>query len=286
MRVLVTGATGFIGNQVIEELLKYDCEIIATSTNRLKATLFDWFEKVEYIEFKLESFSNEESLFDFFKRPDLVIHLAWQGLPNYNELFHIRQNLFSQFLFMTNLIEGGLKDILITGTCLEYGMQSGALHEGLDTKPTNAYALAKDSLRKFIEVLQTKYDFNFKWVRLFYMYGKGQSKHSLIPLLEKAEHDKEERFKMSGGEQLRDYLPVTEVAANLCKIAFQNKVQGIINCSSGIPISVRKFVEDYIYKHKFQIKPVYGYYSYPDYEPMAFWGDNHKLKSILEQHVL
>jgi len=86
---------------------------------------------------------------------------------------------------------------------------------------------------------------------------------------------------MSGGEQLRDYLRVSEVADILIKIALQNKVQGIINCCSGKPVSVRKFVEQYLLDNNAEIKLELGYYPYPDYEPMAFWGDNEKLKKII-----
>lgn len=283
MRVLVTGATGFIGQYVIENLLQKGCDIIATSSNREKAKSCNWYDRVIFEEFSIEQSVEGKNLFRFFKEPDIVIHLAWQGLPNYNELFHIQKNLFSQFNFLTNLIENGLKDILITGTCLEYGMLNGQLKETMETHPSNPYALAKDSLRKFLEMVQSKYQFSIKWVRLFYMYGVGQSMQSIIPLLEKAEYEGEKNFKMSGGEQLRDYMHVKEVAAGVSQIALQNKVQGIINCCSGKPISVKRFVEEYIFNNNFKIKPQYGFYPYPYYEPMAFWGDDAKLKTICKQ---
>ena len=103
----------------------------------------------------------------------MLIHLAWPGLPNYKALFHISRNLFPQFEFIRNLTANGLKDVLVTGTCFEYGMQSGPLREDMPALPGNPYALAKDSLRRFIEALQLETPFNFKWVRLFYMWGPG-----------------------------------------------------------------------------------------------------------------
>lgn len=281
MKVLVTGASGYIGNYVIEELLGRGHTVVATSTNRQAAAQKSWFNRVEFVEYSLEQ-TGPENLFDHFGRPDLVIHLAWQGLPNYKELFHISRNLFQQFAFIRNLVDHGLKDLLVTGTCFEYGMQSGALREDMIALPSNPYAIAKDSLRRFLEVLQTSRPFHFKWVRLFYMWGKGQSPSSLIPLLEKAVRNGEAVFNMSGGEQLRDYLAVEEVARIIVAVALQQSVQGVINCCSGKPVSVRNLVERYIRENGFSIALNLGYYPYPDYEPMAFWGDAEKLNLVLQ----
>jgi dTDP-6-deoxy-L-talose 4-dehydrogenase (NAD+) len=88
-------------------------------------------------------------------------------------------------------------------------------------------------------------------------------------------------FNMSGGEQLRDYLPIQTAAEYIVKIALQNKVNGIINCCSGVPIKVKTFVENYLEKNKKKINLNPGYYPYPDYEAMAFWGDDKKLKKII-----
>jgi dTDP-6-deoxy-L-talose 4-dehydrogenase (NAD+) len=85
---------------------------------------------------------------------------------------------------------------------------------------------------------------------------------------------------MSGGQQVRDYLPVEEVAVNLVAVALQNKVTGIINCCSGQPITVEALVKKYLVEKNKTIKLNLGYYPYPDYEPMEFWGENTKLKKI------
>jgi nucleoside-diphosphate-sugar epimerase len=279
MKVLVTGATGFLGNYVIKKLLNYDLEIIATSLIQVKdVTKFEWHDKVKYVECNLNE--NKKDFFAFFERPDLLIHLAWSGLPNYQSLFHIEENFYSNFIFIDTMLKGGLSKISVTGTCLEYGMQNGCLKEDLETKPSNPYALAKDTLRKFLEELHKQYVFKFNWIRLFYMFGEGQNGNALISQLDRAIQNNEPVFNMSGGEQLRDYLPVDDVADYIVKISLQSKEYKIINCCSGIPISVRKFVEDYLKRKNAHIDLNFGYYPYPDYEPMAFWGDNTKLKTL------
>jgi nucleoside-diphosphate-sugar epimerase len=114
------------------------------------------------------------------------------------------------------------------------------------------------------------------------MYGKGQSPQSLLSQLEKALANGDEVFNMSGGEQTRDYLPVEKVAANIVTITLQHTISGIINCCSGQPITVKEFVQNYLINTKRTITLNLGYYPYPNYEPMHFWGDVHKLKSIAE----
>ena len=210
-----------------------------------------------------------------------MIHLAWEGLPNYKSLFHFESNLPKHCLLLKNLIENGLNDLVVTGTCLEYGMQEGSLTEEMLAQPANPYALAKDTLRKFLYELQKMHPFVLKWVRLFYLYGKGQNPNSLLSQLERALENDDKIFNMSEGEQMRDYLPVERVADYICKIALQQKISGIINCSSNEPVTVKQFVENYLQRINKSILLNLGYYPYPDYEPMSFWGDNYKLKRII-----
>ena len=281
MKVLITGVTGFIGNSVVKELLKCNIyEIIATSLEIEKEVKnFEWYKDVKYINHDLNE--ENDNYYKFFEKPDILIHLAWGGLPNYRELYHFEINTFKNYNFIKNMVINGLKDVNVIGTCFEYGMQSGCLSEDLPSKPVTPYALGKDTLKKFILELNKKFKFYFKWIRLFYLYGKGQNPKSIIPQLDEALDMNAEFFNMSGGEQLRDYLSVEEVAKYIVKISLQKTICGIINCCSGKPISIRKFVEDYLERRNRNIKFNLGYYSYPDYVPMAFWGDNSKLKKIV-----
>jgi len=280
MKVLVTGATGFIGNYVVEELLKQGHDVIASSSNRQKASQSLWFSKVAYVPLNLEDLADNIDYFNYFNKPDIVIHLAWEGLPNYKSSFHEEVNLPRHFTFLSNLVRNGLKDLTIIGTCFEYGMQEGCLQEDMPALPDNPYGRAKNSLRIQLEAFKKGHPFSFKWVRLFYMYGKGQNPNSLLSQLDKALAAGVGTFNMSGGQQIRDYLPVGKVAENIAKIALQKEVEGVINNCSGIPITVKDFVEDYLRRINKSITLNLGYYPYPDYEPMKFWGDIQKLKKI------
>lgn len=280
MKILVTGATGFIGQHVIRCLLKRSgLEIIGTTRDLNKAKKIDFFKKIKFIEIDL-SIENR-TIFHQLDSPDILIHLAWDNLPNYNELFHIKKNLVENKKFIFNMIDSGLKDITVSGTCFEYGMKSGCLHEKLIVSPSNPYGISKNSLRKFTENLQSDFNFSFKWLRLFYTFGERQGSGSLIAQIEKTAASSIKKFDMSGGEQIRDYLPANEMAELIVTCSLQKKIDGIINCCSGKPISIKNLVENYIQEKGYDIKINFGAYPYSDYEPMAFWGDNQKLNEVL-----
>lgn len=278
MKILVTGGTGFVGKHLINELLKYEHEVIAT-TNKSDFNVLPG--KLSYVFFDLNDISPAEDYFANFGKPDIVIHLAWQGLPNYKSLFHFENNLMGHYAFLKNMACNGLKKMVVTGTCFEYGMREGRLSEEMIADPQNPYAIAKDTLRRFLFELKKKQEFDCTWIRLFYMYGQGQNPNSLLSQLESALQNGDTVFNMSAGEQLRDYLPIEKAAEYIVKISLQNKVTGIVNCCSGKPIKVRQLVKNYLKTVHGQIELNTGFYPYPDYEPMAFWGDDTKLKNIL-----
>lgn len=280
-KILVTGATGFIGQYVINELLQRGHRIIAISAHPDKAMQTAWYSQVEYKPFDLSGFDPAIDYFRFFGEPDCLIHLAWEGLPNYKAAFHLESNFPRHAAFLENMVRHGLGDITVSGTCFEYGMQDGALREDMKAMPVNSYAQAKDSLRRSLEALQEKESFVLKWVRLFYMYGKGQNPNSLLSQLDRALANNEKTFNMSGGEQVRDFLPVGKMAEYIVEIALQRQVAGIINCCSGQPVTVKELVVDYLKKEGKTIALNLGFYPYPDYEPMRFWGDNSKLQLII-----
>ena len=281
--ILVTGATGFIGDYVVRELLENGHDVMATSGNADRAASKDWYNKVSYKELDFGRVHAGVNYFEYFDNPDMVIHLAWEGLPNYRSLFHYEVNLNRHYSFLKNLVVNGCRNLTVTGTCFEYGMKNGCLTEDMLTDPANPYGLAKDTLNKFLRELSKAEPFALKWVRLFYLYGPGQNAGSLFSQLQKALDNNEPVFNMSGGEQVRDYLPVEVAAEYIVKIALQDAITGNINCCSGKPVTIKEMVHDHIRKTGKKIELNLGYYPYPDYEPMAFWGDNKKLQQILNE---
>jgi dTDP-6-deoxy-L-talose 4-dehydrogenase (NAD+) len=215
--------------------------------------------------------------FEALGRPDVLIHLAWGGLPHYASLHHFEDEMPAQYRFLKGLLEAGLHNLVVTGTCFEYGLQSGALSEDMPTRPNTPYGYAKDGLRRQLQYLQQVRPFNLTWARLFYLFGDHQSQTSLFSQLKSAVTRGDPVFNMSGGEQLRDYLPVTEVAKILVSLATSPRDNGVVNVCSGVPISVRKLVENWLEQNHWSIRLNPGHYPYAQYEPFAFWGDRVKL---------
>lgn len=279
MKIAVTGATGFIGRYVVAELERRTLSPILMCLPSVEIPVA--LSRHAVVSMNLRDPS--ANVFDLLGHPDTLIHLAWAGLPNYKSLHHFEEELPAQYWFLKNLVESGLKNLIVTGTCFEYGMQSGTLNEDSKTCPNNPYGFAKDMLRRQLEYLRQVWPFNLTWARLFYLYGEGQAENSLWPQLSRAVEQGHKVFNMSGGEQLRDYLPVADVGEYLVALAMKAENNGIVNICSGKPISVRKLVEGWIKENGWHIDLNLGYYPYPDYEPMAFWGDRRRLIKILGQ---
>ncbi len=278
MNILITGSTGFIGANLVPLLLAHRHTVTALVRNAERAADMPWANQVRFIVWDIGQ--DIAPVLEKIGAPDAVIHLAWAGLPNYKALFHFEQNLPAHYRFLKSLVEQGVGQVLVTGTCFEYGMQNGCLSEQMPAQPENSYALAKDTLRRFLQALQQEHNFTLQWARLFYIYGPGQSSNSLLAQLDRALNNGEKSFNMSNGEQLRDYLAVEEVARRLLLLLEHSECNGLVNVCSGEPISVRRLVEHHIQKRGASIALNFGYYPYPDYEPMAFWGDHRRIAQL------
>ncbi len=279
IKVALTGATGFIGRHVLAEINSHDgVEVIAVARELREGC--PEISNGRWVHMDISK--PPANAFEALGCPDILIHLAWHGLPNYRSLHHFETELPTQYVFLKQLVQQGLKSVVVAGTCFEYGMQSGPLSEEIETRPANPYGFAKDTLRKQLEYLQALHPFNLTWERLFYMYGDGQPNSSLIPQLKKAVERGDKVFNMSGGEQLRDYLQVKEVAEKMVYLAIKRQNIGTINICSGKPLSVRNLVEQRIRDEQYHIELNLGFYPYPDYEPMAFWGDTSRFDHVMK----
>jgi nucleoside-diphosphate-sugar epimerase len=279
MRVLVTGATGFIGNHVVTALLAGGHDVVVCTRNPEKARAFTWYPDVTCITAAVGK--PDASLFERAGAPSVLIHAAWDRLDNYRDPSHVDAQLAEHYEFIRGLVGAGLGQCLVLGTCLEYGLQEGALSEDMQAKPILAYPQAKDKLRQLLAALQTEHHFTLQWVRLFYLYGQGQRPTSLLAQLDTALDTGKDSFDMSPGDQLRDYLPVSDVAKIVCKIAERREFDGIVNCCSGHPVSVLDLVRQRLRERGATLTLNTGKYPYPNYEPRNFWGDRARLDALL-----
>lgn len=278
LKVLVTGASGFVGQHLVAALLARGCQVRAVARRPEPAQALPWFGQVEFVAADIHD--PQLDVAALCQGVDALVHLAWPGLPNYQGLFHFEHNLPADYAFIKRAVQAGVGQVQVTGTCFEYGLQSGALSEDLECRPANAYGLAKHSLHLFLQSLRQQVPFDLQWVRLFYLHGVGQNPNSLLAALDRAIDAGLERFDMSGGEQLRDFLPIQVAAEHLAALLHRRDFSGVVNVCSGQPVSVRRLVEDHCAARESRIRLNLGHYPYPLHEPMAFWGDAQRLRSL------
>ena len=276
MKIAITGATGFIGQHVRNVLAKTDNDVVLVV--RHVERVGDKSAREEIVAADLSKARTD--WFELFGRPDVVLHLAWGGLPNYMDCYHVDVELPTQLRFLTALINSGLKKLVVTGTCYEYGISRGALSEDQETNPNTPYGIAKDRLRKELFELRSTQHFDLTWARIFYPYGEGQSESSIYSQLTRAISNNEKEFAIGSGTQMLDFIQVTTVAKALLAFVTEIKGIGLINVGSGDPQTVIEFVERLISRFESNIVPKVGVINDREYESISFWSDNNLLDSL------
>lgn len=274
-KVAITGGSGFLGQHLIAELSGRGIDLTATYKTRFPKDSGG----ARWIHLDLDSAADD--VFAALNGPDILIHLAWSELSNYRSPVHLEQELPRQLRILKSLVDSGLRNLVIAGTCFEYGLQEGELREIDDTAPHLPYPQAKDYLRQEMQDYCQAKDVNFTWLRLFYLFGEGQPERTLYSQFCKAVQDGQKTFNMSPGDQERDYLQVQPAAAIIGDLALQRRDLGVVNICSGAPLTVRSLVEGWRKEMGVSISLNLGHFPYADWEPMSFWGSPKKLQSLL-----
>lgn len=275
-RVAVTGASGFIGRHVVHALAARGAEV--TALVRDPGRVPDLPARAATIDVLEERPTTLAQL----GHPDALVHLAWAGLPNYRAPHHLEQ-WPRHAAFLDACLDAGLERLLVTGTCLEYGLQSGALAESLPAQPETAYAEGKHALHRHLAARRARETFSLGWLRIFYLFGPGQASGSLYPLLRAAAARGDRRFDMSEGDQVRDFLPVERAAAHIATLALGDTEPGTVNLCSGVPMTVAAAARAWLAEIGSDMALNLGALPYPDHEAFAFWGDDRHLRELLEQ---
>jgi nucleoside-diphosphate-sugar epimerase len=240
-RVVITGATGFIGRQVLNSLALRDLDIVLVMRPNKEFKAFQN-SAIKFI-FTPDLFSETADWWcKLLEGVDTVIHLAWYVEPE--KYLYSSKNL-DCLIGSLNIAKGavmaGVRRFVGIGTCFEYDLSYKTLSVDVPLLPRTPYAASKVatylSLNHFFSQTTTE----FAWCRVFYLYGEGEDSRRLGAYV-RSKIESGENIKLSTGDQIRDYMNVCEAGAMISTVALDNQI-GAINICSGIPISVRHFVE-------------------------------------------
>ena len=181
------------------------------------------------------------------------------------------------------MIRGGLRQIAVMGSVHEVGYYEGVVDEKTPCHPISQYGIAKDALRRSLFNFVRNYDVVTQWLRGFYIYGDDAHNHSIFTKIIQAELNGDRLFPFTTGKNQYDFIHVAEIAQMISACVLQEDIDGIINCCSGVPVSLAEKVEKFIHDNNFKIKLNYGAFPDRPYDSPAIWGDTTKIEKILSK---
>lgn len=244
MKVLITGASGFIGSFLLKQLIKEDKhEVAVILRDPLNAWRINSFlEHVYLIKGSLDDPESYRSQLSVFK-PDVLIHLAWDGVESKrrNEAGQWR-NVSNMLEFMEIAVSQDAHTFIGLGSQAEYGVVNARIDENEATKPTTLYGVSKLAACNIGQVMANISNIRFSWLRLFSSYGPMDQQDWLIPYLINSLL-KGESPNLTLAEQVWDYIHVADVASAIALMIDKPNVHGVFNLGSGNAVPLKSIIE-------------------------------------------
>jgi nucleoside-diphosphate-sugar epimerase len=230
MRILITGACGFVGSALFCAAKQHDkFEVYGISYSQKKEGMVccDLFNALE-MRHMMKSI-----------KPDILVHCAWYVKPQDYLYSSINLNWVKAGIDLYRCFyDNGGKRAVFLGSCFEYGIYNTRLHEAAPLAPQNLYASAKAGLGQML-IKQAELDkVSFAWARLFYLYGQRENRIRVIPYIINELLDGRVA-QCSHGRQRRDYLFIEDAAAALLAVA-RSSESGAFNIGSGHPVTLNE----------------------------------------------
>lgn len=284
-RVLVTGASGFIGSHLTRELVKLNCEVSlllrpSSQTSRLNDVL----SQVAVHRTDLCDYSAITAAIKLV-RPQLVFHLA--AYVDVSRDLHIAYDMFETnvngTINLLRALEGTEYECFVnTGTCEEYGDSEAPFREQQPVNPVSPYSASKAAVTLLCTMLHKSRGYPIVTLRPFLAYGPHQNLDRLLPQAVLAALQNQE-FKMTLGEQLREVNYVSDIVDGYLKAACSDQVFGeIVNIGNGIPRTVRELVLSIFHAAGSKASPQIGALPYREREVWQLYCDNSKAKKLLD----
>lgn len=275
MKILVTGANGYLGRGLVDTLIAQKHDVIATDL-LLDSVNEKAFKKVANI-FEIAN------PYEYFGKPDVLLHLAWQDGFVLDSSAHF-ENLSAHTKFLAKFFNSDVNLISVMGTMHEIGFHEGSINGMTIARPMNYYGIAKDSLRKFVTLMSEKTGKNHQWLRAYYIVGNSVYGNSIFSKIVQAEQEGKKEFPFTTGKNQYDFLDYEEFAKRVSLAVTQNEVTGTIDVASGEPMKLSERVEKFIKDNNYEIKLKYGVFPDRKHDSLAVWGDSEKIDSIIAKH--
>lgn len=272
MRILVTGANGYLGTGIVKAILDNGNEVVAVD--------FDTTYVDERAEKKTCNLFEIDNPYEYFGKPDVLLHLAWRdGFVHYSSA-HI-EDLPNHFAFVKKIAESGCKHIAVMGSMHEIGFFEGSINENTPCHPTTPYGVGKNALRDLTSMLCNQNNVVFQWLRGYYIVGNSIHGSSIFSKITAAVNDGKKEFPFTLGQNQYDFIDYDEFCVQVATVVGQSKEQGIINICSGRPEKLADRVERFIEENNYDIKLQYGMFPDRPYDSKAIWGDGTKIEKIM-----
>ena len=276
MKILVTGANGYLGQGIVRSILNNGHCVVATDFN---TQFVD--ERAERIACNLFEVDNPYS---FFGEPDVLLHLAWRdGFVHYSSA-HI-EDLPKHYAFIKKMVDGGIQQVAVMGSMHEIGFFEGSINESTPCHPTTPYGIGKNALRDLTQMICKQKNIVFQWLRGYYIVGNSKFGSSIFSKITAAVDEGKTEFPFTLGQNQYDFIDYPDFCAQVAAVVGQKNEQGIINICSGKPEKLADRVERFIKENDYRIKLQYGAFPDRPYDSKAVWGNDTKIRKIMENQT-
>ena len=276
MKILVTGANGYLGQGIVRSILNNGHCVVATDFN---TQFVD--ERAERIVCNLFEVDNPYS---FFGEPDVLLHLAWRdGFVHYSSA-HI-DDLPKHYAFIKKMVDGGIQQVAVMGSMHEIGFFEGSINESTPCHPTTPYGIGKNALRDLTQMICKQKNIVFQWLRGYYIVGNSKFGSSIFSKITAAVDEGKTEFPFTLGQNQYDFIDYPDFCAQVAAVVSQKNEQGIINICSGKPEKLADRVERFIKENDYRIKLQYGAFPDRPYDSKAIWGNDTKIRKIMENQT-